>query len=71
MKTLLYAVLGFLVATVIAWGGLLAWAFAFLDHHGSYWDQTPGAADTFFTCWLVFAIGAAIGTARWARKRCR
>ena len=68
MKTLLYAALGFLVPTAIAWGGLLAQALTFLDHRDSYWDRTAGAADTFFIGWLLFAVGGAIGTAVWARK---
>lgn len=69
MRTLVYAVLGFFLATVIAWGGLLAWAFLVLDPHDSYWDRNPGSADTFFICWLLAGIATAAVAARLSRTR--
>jgi len=69
MKTLLYAVLGFLLATVVAWGGLLTWAFIFLDRHDSYWDRSAGSAETFFLCWLLAGIATAAAAAWLSRSR--
>lgn len=68
MRTILYAILGFTIASVLAWGGLLTWGFLFLDPNDSYWDRTPYAADTFFACWLLLSIVAAIAAARWSRR---
>ena len=69
MKTFFYAVLGFLVASFLAWGGLLIWAFTVLDPNDSYWDRTPNAADTFVACWLIFGIATAIGSVLLSRRR--
>jgi hypothetical protein len=69
MKTFLYAVLGFTLATAVAWGGLLLWALTFLDRHDSYWDRASGAADTFFACWLLSGIVAAFIAAWISRTR--
>jgi hypothetical protein len=69
MKTLLHAVLGFLLATVVAWGGLLTWGLLFLDRHDSYWDRNPGSADTFFLCWLLSGIATAAVAAWLGRPR--
>ncbi|GGZ08236.1 hypothetical protein ACFFTM_03410 [Pseudoduganella plicata] len=69
MNTFLYAALGFTLATVVAWGGLLVWAFIFLDRHDSYWDHAPGAAETFFVCWLLSGIVAAFIAAWMSRTR--
>ncbi len=70
MKTFLCAVLGFLLASVIAWGGLLLWGVIFLDKGDSYWDRQPYAADVFFACWLVFSTATSIAAA-WLSRRNR
>lgn len=70
MKTFLYSLLGFVLASAIAWGGLLLWAAIYLDKSDSYWDRTPYAADVFFACWLMFAIATAIAAA-WLSRRNR
>ena len=67
MKALLYAALGFIVVTIVAWGGLFAWAFIFLERSDSYWDRTSGAADTFFLGWLLSGTAAAMIAARLSR----
>lgn len=69
MKTLSYAVLGFLLATVVAWGGLLTWGLLFLDRHDSYWDRSPGSAETFFLFWLLSGIATAAAAAWLSRSR--
>ena len=68
MKTLLYSIMGFVIASIIAWGGLIAWGAIFLKQGDSYWDRTPYAAEIFFACWLFFAVGAAIVAARLSRR---
>ena len=50
-------------------GRQLAWGTIFLAPNDSYWDRTPYAADIFFACWTVFAIGTACLTARLSRHR--
>lgn len=69
MKTFIYAVLGFLIATVVQWGGLAAWAAICLGDADSYWDRTPYAADLFVTGWIVFGLSAALSAAWWSRSR--
>lgn len=69
MKILLYSVLGFLGASAIAWGCLIAWGRIFLEHGDSYWDRTAYAADTFIGCWLLFAVLAAVTAGRLGRRR--
>lgn len=68
MRTLFRATLGFCFATIVAWGGLMAWGFVFLRRDDSYWDRV-GGADTFFVCWLLFSIGAAVAAVRLQRTR--
>lgn len=68
MKTFLYAVAGFAIASTLIWSALLAWAAVFVRAGDSYWDRTPYAADIFFACWLLFCIGAAMMAARIARR---
>lgn len=69
MKTLVYAALGFILATVIVWGGLFAWALLFLDPHDSYWDRNASSAETFFICWFAAGIVAAGLAARLSHMR--
>ena len=68
MRTFLYAVLGFIVASLFAWGGLLIWALTMLEPDDSYWDRTPMAADAFVACWLLFGIATSFGAAMWSRR---
>lgn len=68
MKTFLYAVLGFILASIVVWGGLLIWGAAVLKNGDSYWDRTPYAADAFFACWLIFSTAAGIAAA-WLSRR--
>lgn len=68
MKTTLYAITGFILASVLAWGGLLAWAAISVAGDDSYWDRTPYAADLFFAVWLLSAIGAAVAGIRLSRR---
>ncbi len=69
MKIFLYLLLGFALASVIAWGALLLWGALVLQLSpgDSYWDRTPYGADIFIACWLFLAIGAAILAARLGR----
>ena len=69
MKTFLYSLLGFVIASVIAWGAMLLWGGLVLQLSpgDSYWDRTPYAADIFLACWLCFATGAAVLAVRLAR----
>ncbi|AQR69245.1 hypothetical protein BZG29_13490 [Janthinobacterium sp. LM6] len=66
MKTFLYSLLGFVLASAMAWGALLLWGGLVLQlpPGDSYWDRTPYAADMFLACWLCFATGAAMLAAR-------
>lgn len=68
MKTFLYSLLGFVVASAIAWGGLVVWGILFLPQGDSYWDRTPYAAEIFFAGWIAFAIGVAIWAGRLSRR---
>ncbi len=69
MKTFLCSLLGFVLASVIAWGALLLWGGLVLQlpPGDSYWDRTPYAADIFLACWPCLAIGAAMLAARLVR----
>lgn len=68
MKTVVYAAVGFAVASMAIWGALLAWSTVFLKAGDSYWDRTPYAADIFVSCWLLFAVSVAMMAARLARR---
>jgi hypothetical protein len=70
MRTFLYSILAFVIASIIAWGGLFIWSAMLLKlkQGDSYWDRTPYAADIFFACWLCFAFGAAIVAALLSRR---
>jgi hypothetical protein len=68
MKTFLYAISGFIVASVFAWGCLLVWAFTALEPGDSYWDRTPITADAFVACSLLFGIVTAFGAVMWSRR---
>ncbi|MGK5040531.1 hypothetical protein ACQ4WQ_09320 [Janthinobacterium sp. GB1R12] len=70
MKTFLYSILAFVIASIIAWSGLFIWRAILLKlkQGDSYWDRAPYAADIFFACWLCFAFGAAIVAAMLSRR---
>ena len=69
LKTSIYSLLGFVMASAVAWGALLLWGALVLQLQpgDSYWDRTPYGADIFLACWLCLAIGAAILAARLGR----
>ncbi|AQH03267.1 hypothetical protein A9R05_31000 [Burkholderia sp. KK1] len=52
------AVIGALVATVLAWGGL--YLFGMIRGPGSLFDTNPDAANRFFTLWFALVIVASI-----------
>lgn len=68
IKIFFYAIAGFAIASIIAWGGLLCWGAIFLEPGDSYWDRTPYAAQIFCAAWLVFASVTAVWAARWRRR---
>lgn len=68
MKTFLYAIAGFAITSIIAWGGLLCWGAIFLERGDSYWDRTPYAAEVFCAAWLGCVIVTAVLAARWPRR---
>ncbi|MFT3856570.1 MAG: hypothetical protein QM742_03325 [Aquabacterium sp.] len=62
MKRSLFTILGVLSGSVLAWGGLLAWAALNLDPQDSLFDRNPLALNLFLGAWLALVVlGAVIG----------
>jgi len=61
-KRVIFTILGVLAGSVLAWGGLLAWASLNLHEQDSLFDRDPQALHLFLSAWLAFAVvGAVIG----------
>lgn len=62
MRKLIFSVAGVVIATLFAWGGLLAHGAIVLNSGDSQWDRDPGAADLFFGLWVIVSIlGGIVG----------
>jgi hypothetical protein len=66
MKRLLLTMLSMLGGafggTAVAFSGLFAFGFLFLEPHDSLFDRNPAAAELFFNSWFaLIAIGLFIG----------
>ena len=64
IKSILGAIAGAVVGTVLCWGLLYVYGTVVLRGEGSLFDTNPRAANTFFIGWLIvsvlFAVGGAI-----------
>jgi trans-2-enoyl-CoA reductase len=68
MKTIAYCVLGLVLASLLAWAGLLGWAATNLNPNDSLWDRNPQAANGFAVVWLLLSVvGGAVGV--WLARR--
>lgn len=62
MKRALFTILGVLAGSVLAWGGLLAWASLNLHEQDSLFDRDPQALNLFLVAWLALVVlGTVIG----------
>ena len=58
--TILNALLGALVMTVICWGALYLYGTVYLKGYGSLFDTNPSAANLFFMTWGGLSIASGI-----------